>query len=68
MTGYRVHYHLSGESQTQTRPANPPTSTTITISGLMNEATYVFTVEVTSNSPTILPGESDEMSITVGEW
>ena len=68
VTGYRVHYRLSGESQTQTRPADPPTSTSITISGLMNEATYVFTVEVTSSSTTILPGVSDEMSITLGEW
>ena len=68
VTEYRVHYRLSGESQTQTRPADPPTSTSITISGLMNEATYVFTVEVTSNSTTILPGVSEAMSITLGEW
>ena len=68
VTGYRVHYRLSGESQTQIRPADPPTSTSITISGLMNGATYVFTVEATSNSTTILPGVSNEMSITLGEW
>ena len=68
VTGYRVHYRLSSESQTQTRPADPPTSTSITISGLMNEATYVFTVEVTSSSTTILPGVSEAMSITLGRW
>ena len=68
MTGYRVPYRLSSESQTQTRPADPPTSTSVTIPGLMNEATYVFTVEVTSSSTTILPGVSDEMSITLRKW
>ena len=68
VTEYRVHYRLSSENQTQTRPANLPTSTSITISGLMNEATYVFTVEVTSSSTTILPGVSEAMSITLGEW
>ena len=68
VTRYRVHYRLSGESQTQTRPADPPTSTTITISGLMNEATYVFTVEVISSSTTILPGVSEGLSITLRKW
>ena len=68
VTGYRVHYRLSSESQTETRPADPPTSTSITIPGLMNEATYVFTVEVISSSTTILPGVSEAMSIALRKW
>ena len=41
-------------------------STTRVISGLTNGETYTFSVEViTSNR---LPGVSEEMTITLGEW
>ena len=36
---------------------------TTEISGLTNGQTYTFSVEVTSDSPNILPGVSEEMDI-----
>ena len=41
-------------------------STSRDITGFTNGETYIFSVEViTSNQ---LPGESEEMTITLGEW
>ena len=65
VTGYRVHYRLSGGAGTETVTT---TSTSRNITGLTNGETYVFSVEVISNSPNILPGESEEMNITLGKW
>ena len=60
---YRVHYRLSGGSDTVT---DVMSSTSRDITGLTQGETYVFSVEViTSNQ---LPGESEEMTITLGEW
>ena len=41
--------------------------TTTEISGLTNGQTYIFSVEVTSNSLNILPGVSEEMDIRLCE-
>ena len=63
VTGYKVHYRLSGGSETVT---DIMSSTSRDITGLTQGETYVFLVEViTSNQ---LPGESEEMTITLGEW
>ena len=63
MTGYRVLYSSPGESQTLTDVIN---STSRDITGLTNGKTYTFSVEViTSNK---LPGLSEVMTITMGEW
>ena len=62
VTGYRVHYHLSGGTDTVT---DIMSSTSRDITSLTNGETYIFSVEViTSNQ---LPGESEEMTITLGE-
>ena len=64
VTGYRIHYHLSGGSDTVTDIMN---STSRDITGLTQGETYIFSVEIiTSNN--MLPGESEEMTITLGEW
>ena len=64
VTGYRVHYRLSGGTNTVT---DIMSSTSRDITGLTQGETYVFSVEViTSNN--MLPGESEEMTITLGEW
>ena len=41
-------------------------STNTDISGLTVGETYTFTVQTTASS--MLPGESEGVSITVGEW
>ena len=41
-------------------------STTRDISGLTNGETYTFSVEVITSN--MLPGVSEEMTITLGEW
>ena len=63
VTGYRVLYLLPGESQTLTDVIN---STSRDITGLTNGKTYTFSVEVISSNK--LPGISEEMTITMGEW
>ncbi|CAI8027415.1 hypothetical protein GBAR_LOCUS15688 [Geodia barretti] len=63
VTGYRVLYSLPGESQTLTDVIN---STSRDITGLTNGKTYTFSVEVIISNK--LPGISEEMTITMGEW
>ena len=63
ITGYRVRYSLSGGSVTMT---DIMSSTTRDISGLTNGETYTFSVEVITSN--MLPGVSEEMTITLGEW
>ncbi|CAI8001006.1 hypothetical protein GBAR_LOCUS3094, partial [Geodia barretti] len=60
ITGYRVRYSLSGGSVTMT---DIMSSTTRDISGLTNGETYTFSVEVITSN--MLPGVSDEMTITL---
>ncbi|CAI8008398.1 Fibronectin (Fragments) [Geodia barretti] len=65
VTGYIVHYTLAGgigNDGTQTVSAG---STGTDITGLTGGQTYIVTVEVTSNSPNILPGISEGKNITL---
>ena len=63
VTGYRVHYSLSGKHQNVTDIKN---STSREVTGLTNGRTYTLSVEVISSNR--LPAVSEEMSITLGKW
>ena len=63
VTGYVVHYHLaSGSGGDETEPED---STSTQITGLTQGETYIFSVAATASNQ--LPGESEEMTITLGE-
>ena len=63
MTRYVVHYRLaSGSGGDETEPQD---STSTEITGLTQGETYIFSVAATASNQ--LPGESEEMTITLGE-
>ena len=65
MTGYVVHYRLaSGSGGDETEPVDQD-STSTQITGLTQGETYIFSVAATASNQ--LPGESEEMTITLGE-
>ena len=63
VTGYIVRYHFASGNGTMTVSQD---STNTKISGLTIGETYTFTVETTASN--MLPGESAEVPITVGEY
>ena len=66
MTRYVVHYRLaSGSGGDETEPVDQD-STSIEITSLTQGETYIFSVASTATNQ--LPGESEEMTITLGEW
>ena len=70
VTGYRVHYRPSsggGARASHTIGVDDPTTTTTVISGLTNEQSYTVSVEVTSGSTTVVPGESEEVIVRLGK-
>ena len=65
VTGYVVHYRLaSGSGGDETEPVDQD-STSTEITGLTQGQTYIFSVAATASNQ--LPGESEEMTITLGE-
>ena len=63
MTRYVVRYRLaSGSGGDETEPQD---STSAEITGLTQGETYIFSVAATASNQ--LPGESEEMTITLGE-
>ena len=66
VTRYVVHYHLaSGSGGDETEPVDQD-STSTEITGLTQGETYIFSVAATASNQ--LPGESEEMTITLGEF
>ena len=66
MTGYTVRYRFSSGNGGVGSMTVSQDSTNTDISGLTVGETHTFTVQTTASN--MLPGESDEMSITLGEW
>ena len=65
MTRYVVRYRLaSGSGGDETEPVDRD-STSTEITGLTQGETYIFSVAATASNQ--LPGESEEMTITLGE-
>ena len=65
ITRYVVHYRLaSGSGGDETEPVGQD-STSAEITGLTQGETYIFSVAATAINQ--LPGESEEMTITLGE-
>ena len=62
VTGYVVHYRTSGSVRNRTEYSS---STSYDITGLTSGDTYIISVEATSQH---LSGESEEISIPVGEF
>ena len=62
VTGYVVHYKTGSFVRIN---HVSPSSTSTDITGLTSGATYIISVEATSQH---LSGESEEMSITLREW
>ena len=67
VTGFTVRYRItmSGNGSDGAMPVSQD-STNTEISGLVTGGTYIFTVEASASN--MLPGVSEEMSITLGEW
>ena len=66
VNGYTVRYRLSsgnGEDGTKTVRQG---STSTPINDLTSRETYTFSIEATASN--MLPGVSEEMSITLGKW
>ena len=64
VVGYKIHYSLSGGSESVTGILSS-TSTSTDITGLINGGTYNFSVEIIISN--VLPGISEERTITLGE-
>ena len=66
VTGYVVHYCLtSGSGGDETEPIDQDSIST-QITGLTQGETYIFSIAATATNQ--LPGGSEEMTITLGEW
>ena len=66
VTGYVVHYRLtSGSGGDETEPVDQDSIST-QITGLTQGETYIFSIAATATNQ--LPGGSEEMTITLGEW
>ena len=66
MTEYTVRYRFSSGNGGDGSMTVSQDSTNTDFSGLTIGETYTFTVQTTASN--MLPGESDEMPITLGRW
>ena len=66
LIGYAVHYRLASGSGGDETESVDQDSTSTEITGLTQGETYIFSVA--ANASNQLPGESEEMTITLGEW
>ena len=67
VTGYVVHYSLGGGIGSDGNKSISAGSTGADITSLVSGQTYIFSVEVISNSPNILPRVSEQWNITLRE-
>ena len=67
VTGYVVHYSLAGGIGSDGNKFISAGSTGADITSLVCGQTYIFSVEVISNSPNILPRVSERWNITLHE-
>ena len=66
VTEYTVLYRLASGNGGDGTMAVSQGSTSTPINGLTNGETYTFSIEATASN--MLPGVSEEMTITLGEW
>ena len=66
VTGYTVRYRFSSGNGGVGSMTVSQDSTNTDISGLTIGEAYTFTVQTTASN--MLPGESEGVSITLGEW
>ena len=66
VTGYTVRYRLASGNGGDGTMTVSQGSTSTPINGLTNGETYTFSIEATASN--MLPGVSEEMTITLGEW